>query len=786
MSVEAERARAADVLPGLVGRLITGLQIPRGMRWGARPGGRDDYLRFSRPIRWLVCKLGGDDRRGSASTASPFGDVTQGHRVLGAPVIIDKADHYERHLAEQKVDRLAARAPAADRRGSRRARRRAGRRVVGPRRRARRGRLPGRVAQRRRAAPSPSSHLRLPDDGADHGHAEPPALLPGARRRRPPAAGVPLREQRRPGGGRAGHARQRARARAAASTTPSSPTTATSPRASTAMADRLGAVVFHEKLGSLADKARAAAGPGRRAGAGPGAARSRRQRLRGCRSPRPLRTAARLAKADLVSQVVIEFPVLQGVMGGIYAARRRPRRRRGHGRRRALPAAARRRRRCPSTLAGALLAVADKIDNIAGAWVAGEKPSGSRDPYGLRRAAMGIVRIALEYGLRFPLAGLLAAAVDQFELQGVEGLDDERRGASSPRRPPSCASACRCCCSTRACRSRASRRRWPRRPATCRRWRRGRARSPRSPAATSSRTPSRPTTAARRWPPRTPAAGPRAVDPALFTDDAERELAAACEAARGPLLDALAHLELESAVEAAAGLRPAVDRYFDAVLVMDDDEAVRAQPAGAARRRHRPHRPYRRVQPPALAQDAEPTLRTPRRGGSDPGRHRWRQVRLPLQRGQQGHEGAARRQGRQPRRDDHHRPAGAAGFTITTEVCNYYSANGDYPEGVEDAVEAALAALEARHRQEVRRRLRPAAAHRALRRPRLHAGHDGHDPQPRPQRQDRPGRHRAPPATRASPTTATAASSACTATWCSAASRRARTSATPSRSSSRR
>ena len=70
-----------------------------------------------------------------------------------------------------------------------------------------------------------------------------------------------------------------------------------------------------------------------------------------------------------------------------------------------------------------------QADNIAGAWVAGEKPSGSRDPYGLRRAAMGIVRIALEYGLRFPLAGLLALAVDQFELQGIEGLDDARRAA---------------------------------------------------------------------------------------------------------------------------------------------------------------------------------------------------------------------------------------------------------------------------------------------------------------------------------------------------------------------
>ncbi len=82
------------------------------------------------------------------------------------------------------------------------------------------------------------------------------------------------------------------------------------------------------------------------------------------------------------------------------------------------------------------------------------------------------------------------------------------------------------------------------------------------------------------------------------------------------------------------------------------------------------------------------------------------------------------------------------GFTITTEVCNYYSANGGYPEGVDAQLEAALASLEADTGKIVRRRRRPAAAQRALRRPRQHAGHDGHDPQPRPQRRHGPGRRR--------------------------------------------
>ena len=100
--IEAERRPAEHVLPDVCRRLITSLQIPRGMRWGARPAGADDYLRFSRPLRWLVCVFAGQ--------SVPFdfydlraGAVTQGHRVLGRPVIVDQASHYERHLREQHV-----------------------------------------------------------------------------------------------------------------------------------------------------------------------------------------------------------------------------------------------------------------------------------------------------------------------------------------------------------------------------------------------------------------------------------------------------------------------------------------------------------------------------------------------------------------------------------------------------------------------------------------------------------------------------------------------------------
>jgi glycyl-tRNA synthetase beta chain len=288
-----------------------------------------------------------------------------------------------------------------------------------------------------------------------------------------------------------------------------------------------------------------------------------------------LRTAARLAKADLVSQTVIEFPVLQGVMGGVFAEAG------GLGdavaravgeHYRPLSATA----PLPGTVAGALLAVADKLDNIAGAWVAGEKPSGSRDPYGLRRAAMGIVRVALDYDLRFPLAGLLTAAVDQFELQGIEGLDEARRTAIVEETAafvrerlqvllldedlpfPSVEAAMAAPAADL--------------PALAARARVFAAMAGREVFEDAVTAYNRCSALAAK----DPAAGLRSIDPALFTDDAERELFAAFEAARGPLLDALQHLELESAVAAAAGLRPPVDAYFDAVLVMDKDDAVRA------------------------------------------------------------------------------------------------------------------------------------------------------------------------------------------------------------------
>lgn len=570
VSVESERRPARDVVPDLLARLITGLQIPRGMRWGARPEGTSEYLRFSRPIRWLVAKLD-DETIAGEFYGLLIGDVTHGHRVLGGAPAIASASEYEGLLREHKVIAAQAEREELIREGLDAAAAEVGGDWSDP---------GGVLAEAIYLAEWPSvargsfneRHLRLPDEvlvTAMQSHqryfplrAADGALLPGflyVSNADPAAAPLVTRGNERVLDGRLDDA-QFAYDRDLAEGLP-------------AMAERLGAVMFHEKLGSMADKA---ARLGGLVAALAGASGSAGDNGSGDTPADVLRSAARLAKADLVSQTVIEFPSLQGTMGGIFAAAA------GLGDElatavgehyRPLSATA----PLPTTLAGGLLAVADKLDNIVGAWVAGEKPSGSRDPYGLRRAALGIVRIALQFDLRFTLDGLLAAAVDQFELQDVQGLDEARRtqivgdtsafvrerlegllldeGLPFPAVEAALGAATTADLPALAARARAFA---------------AMAGDPQLEAAVTVY--SRCTALVAK----DPAAGSRAVDPALFADDAERELAAAWEAARGPLLEALGHHQIESAVATAARLRPAVDRYFDAVLVMAPDDAVRA------------------------------------------------------------------------------------------------------------------------------------------------------------------------------------------------------------------
>ncbi|MGG7567604.1 glycine--tRNA ligase subunit beta [Rhodovulum sp. DZ06] len=180
------------------------------------------------------------------------------------------------------------------------------------------------------------------------------------------------------------------------------------------MAEKLENVTFHAQLGSQAQRiARIASLAGLIAPmVGADSALAER--------------AARLAKADLSSEMVYEFPELQGIMGRYYAeeAGEAPEVAAacaGHyaplGPSDDVPTA-------PVTMA---VSLAEKLDILTGFWAIDEKPTGSKDPYALRRAALGVLRIVLENGLRVRLSGLIDAAQEQLMGQGSGHIDAAAR-----------------------------------------------------------------------------------------------------------------------------------------------------------------------------------------------------------------------------------------------------------------------------------------------------------------------------------------------------------------------
>ncbi|HEX5079671.1 MAG TPA: glycine--tRNA ligase subunit beta [Geminicoccaceae bacterium] len=174
----------------------------------------------------------------------------------------------------------------------------------------------------------------------------------------------------------------------------------------------LDGVVFHARLGSLGDKVRRleALAP-RLAESVPGAGAAE------------VRRAAVLCKADLVSEMVGEFPELQGIMGRYYA--------RDAGESDSVAAAIAEHYapqgpsdRCPTAPTSVVIALADKLDTLAGFFAIGEKPTGSKDPFALRRAALGVLRLILENRLRLPLRRAFEAALAGYAAK-LQDLDRE-------------------------------------------------------------------------------------------------------------------------------------------------------------------------------------------------------------------------------------------------------------------------------------------------------------------------------------------------------------------------
>ncbi len=172
-------------------------------------------------------------------------------------------------------------------------------------------------------------------------------------------------------------------------------------------------IVFHAKLGSLDDKVDRVQA----------LAVAIARRIEGADLDR-VRSAARLAKADLVTGMVGEFPELQGLMGRYYAL--------NDGEHEDVADAIRDHYKplgpsdaCPSAPVSVCVALADKIDTLVGFWAIDEKPTGSKDPFALRRAALGVIRLIVENKLRLPLLTLFRSSWDSFEGIGAGARRDE-------------------------------------------------------------------------------------------------------------------------------------------------------------------------------------------------------------------------------------------------------------------------------------------------------------------------------------------------------------------------
>ncbi|HET7555508.1 MAG TPA: glycine--tRNA ligase subunit beta [Gaiellaceae bacterium] len=290
------------------------------------------------------------------------------------------------------------------------------------------------------------------------------------------------------------------------------------------LAERLGAITYFKGAGSFADKT----------------ARLRKLVAELGGGDATLE-AARLAKADQASELVREFPELEGYIGGQYA--------RLAGYPEAVSAAVEEQYLpdasggpLPQTEAGKVLAAADKLDALATSFSLGHKPSGSRDPYGLRRAAIGLVRLAVEGGLVVPRS-LLPDEVREFVEERLEGLLDvpvEFVRAARASAAPDLAAVARLAEQLYAQRD--------------------------SDAFDGVYTAYE---RADRLAGRAAESAAPELDRSLLKEDAERELA-----------DGLTRVEVDGDVQrslaSGARLAPLMARFFDEVLVMDEDEAVRA------------------------------------------------------------------------------------------------------------------------------------------------------------------------------------------------------------------
>jgi glycyl-tRNA synthetase beta chain len=407
-------APATELLPGIVDSALAGLPIPKRMHWGS------STAEFARPVHWLVM-LYGQDVVPALLLETTADNLTRGHRFLSPrPLRVSAPARYERTLrvrgqvlasfeARRALIREQVAAAAAELGGTA---------LIGealleevtalvewpvP--------LAGRFEERFLSLPREvlistlQDHQRyFPVEDA-HGRLMPIFIT---------VSNIVSRE---PTKVREGNER------------------VVRPRLADAaffwdqdrkqpLANRcagLDAVTFQARLGSVGDKMRRV-----RALAGEIAAANGTDRAEAER-------AAQLCKCDLLTAMVGEFPELQGIMGTYYAL--------ADGelpevataiREHYLPRAAR--DELPATDAGVAVAIADKLDTVTAIFAIGEKPSGTKDPFGLRRAAIGTLRILIEKGLDLDLRRLIGLALERVR-NDIDRVRRESAAAGTPARP---------------------------------------------------------------------------------------------------------------------------------------------------------------------------------------------------------------------------------------------------------------------------------------------------------------------------------------------------------------
>ena len=417
-------ATLASLLPAMVERALAGLPVPRRMRWADRD------TEFVRPVHWVVL-MHGTSVIEAEILGVPSGRATRGHRFHHpGDILLEDAARYEAALRdrghvvagfEERMEAIRAQAErAADKLG--------GKARIEPvllEENAALVEWPVAIAGH-----FDTGFLALPDPvlvATMQGHQRyfPVAGDDGALM--PHFIAVSNIESRNPATVREGNERViRPRLSDAAYFFD-----ADRGRRLESCLEELGDIVFQRKLGTLRAKAeRVAALAGRVAHAMGGSGDTETAALTMGRPDEAIAHAERaglLSKCDLVTEMVGEFPELQGEMGREYA--------RLDGEPAAVADAIGELYMprfaddgIPATAAGRAVAIADKLDTIAGCVSLGQIPTGDRDPFALRRAALGALRIMIEGELDLDLGEMIAAAFECYAEQAREAPGAAREG----------------------------------------------------------------------------------------------------------------------------------------------------------------------------------------------------------------------------------------------------------------------------------------------------------------------------------------------------------------------